>query len=103
MHHETAYAIAAIACAFRGATTGILTKRGMALTFSAVVLSHAPDWKRGLAWGLVAAISYVIVWLACRGPKIRTEPSRIGKQQHSLAPCPDFRADAIDVSVGGGL
>jgi hypothetical protein len=87
---QTAYALAARVCAFLGAATGILTKRGMALTFTAVVLSHAPDWKRGLAWGLVAAIWYVIVWLVCRGRTIRTETSKIGKQQHLPAACPDF-------------
>ncbi|MBV9081594.1 MAG: hypothetical protein JOZ62_02870 [Acidobacteriaceae bacterium] len=103
MHHETeaAYAFAAMVCAFLGAATGILTKRGIALTFTAVVLSHAPDWKRGFAWGLVAAISYVIVWLVCAGRRTRTQASKIGKQQHSPAPCPDFPADAIDVSAGG--
>ena len=105
MHHETeaAYAMAVMVCAFLGATTGILSKRGMALTFTAVVLSHAPDWKRGFAWGLVAAISYVVVWLVCRVRGTPTEASNIAKEQHSPAPCPHFRADATDVSTGGGL
>jgi hypothetical protein len=104
MHRETevAYAIATIVCAFLGAATGILTKRGMALTLTAVVLSHAPDWKRGLAWGLVAAIWYGIVWLVCTDRRTRTEESKINEQQRSPAVCPNTSADAIDINIGGG-
>jgi type VI protein secretion system component VasK len=102
MHHETdvAYAIAAIVCAFLGAATGILTKRGMALTLTAVVLSHAPDWKRGLAWALVAAIWYAIVWLVCTDRRTRRNESKIGEQQRSPAVCPNTSADATGVSIG---
>jgi hypothetical protein len=67
MHQEadTAYAIVAVVCAFLGAATGIFTKRGMALTLAAVVLSRAPDWQRGLTWAVVAAIWYAMFrWFA---------------------------------------
>jgi type VI protein secretion system component VasK len=104
MHNETeaAYAIAAIVCAFVGAAAGVLTRRGMTLTLTAVVLAYAPDWKRGLAWALVAAIWYVIVWLVCTDRRTRREESKIGEQQRSPAVCPDAGSDAIDISIGGG-
>lgn len=100
---EAAYALAAIVCAFLGAATGILTRRGMALTLTAVVLAYVPDWKRGLAWALVAAIWYAIVWLVCTDRRTRSEKGSTGEQQRSPAVCPNTGADAVDVSTGGGL
>jgi hypothetical protein len=99
---EAAYVIAAIVCAFLGAATGILARRGMALTLTAVVLACAPDWKRGLGWALVAALWYVIVWLVSMDRRTRRENSNIGEQQRSPAVCTDAGSDAVDVSIGGG-
>jgi len=86
---DTAYAIAAVVCAFLGAAAGILTKRGMALTFAAVMLSRAPDWKCGLAWAVVAAIWYAIVSLVCRGRRAHITGSKTARQQDSMKACPD--------------
>jgi hypothetical protein len=96
---EAAYAITAIVCAFLGAATGILTKRGMALTLTAVVLSYAPDWTRGLAGALVGGIWYVIVWLPCRDRRTRREERKVGKQQRSPAPA-QMPAEVQLTSVG---